>query len=176
MTADAFAAVIGSLDPPMIVVTAAVGDERAGCLVGFHSQASIDPERYCVWLSKANHTYRVALLANHLGVHALTEHDRDLAVLFGTRSGDEVDKFTLTDVEDGPEGVPLLPALPHRMVVRKTSLLDDGGDHVCLVTAPVDVATPGPFTPLRLSAVAHLTPGHEAAERPRPATERAGGA
>ena len=64
-TADPFDSLMASLDPPMVVVTAAAGGERAGCLVGFHSQSSIEPARCCVWLSKANHTYRVALLAAH---------------------------------------------------------------------------------------------------------------
>src|SRR5699024_11830417 len=49
-------ALLGSADPPLIVVTTAAEGERAGCLVGFHSQASIGPQRYCFWLSKANHT------------------------------------------------------------------------------------------------------------------------
>lgn len=60
MDRDAFDSVMASLDAPMAVVTTAVDDERAGCLIGFHAQSSIDPGRYCVWLSKANHTYRVA--------------------------------------------------------------------------------------------------------------------
>jgi flavin reductase (DIM6/NTAB) family NADH-FMN oxidoreductase RutF len=68
MDTDAFDALMRSLDPPLIVVTTAVGDERGGCLVGFHAQSSIDPGRYCMWLSKANHTYRLALRSTHLGI------------------------------------------------------------------------------------------------------------
>jgi flavin reductase (DIM6/NTAB) family NADH-FMN oxidoreductase RutF len=71
MNTDAFDGLMSSLDPPLIVVTTAVGDERGGCLVGFHAQSSIDPGRYCIWLSKANHTYRLALRATHLGIHFL---------------------------------------------------------------------------------------------------------
>ena len=58
-----FDEVVASANGAMVVVTAAVGEDRAGCLVGFHNQTSIEPRRYTVWLSKANHTYRVALLA-----------------------------------------------------------------------------------------------------------------
>lgn len=173
MDRDAFDRIMASLDAPMAVVTTASGGERAGCLVGFHAQSSIDPGRYCVWLSKANHTYRVGLLATHYAVHLLTDADRAVAELFGTRSGDDVDKFSLVDTEPGPEGVPLLAACPHRLVVRRTVLVDEGGDHVCLVTEPIVAASPGRFTPLRLSDVADLDPGHEVEERPRPATERA---
>lgn len=173
MDRDAFDSIMTSLDAPMAVVTTAAGGERAGCLVGFHAQSSIDPGRYCVWLSKANHTYRVGLLTTHYGVHLLTSDDRELAEWFGSVSGDEVDKFAGFETITGPEGVPLLVACPHRLVVRRTVLVDEGGDHVCVVTEPVAAESPGRFTPLRLSDVAHLVPGHEAEERPRPPTERA---
>lgn len=176
MDRDLFDSLMASLDTPMAVVTAAAGGERAGCLVGFHSQSSIDPGRYSVWLSKANHTYRVALLGTHLGIHLLTEDDRHLAEVFGTLSGDDVDKFDLVDVTVGPQGVPLIDAAPHHMVVRRVALLDEGGDHVCVVTEPVAVSTTGRFRPLRLSAVDQLDAGHAVGERPRPPTERAGDA
>jgi flavin reductase (DIM6/NTAB) family NADH-FMN oxidoreductase RutF len=175
MTGDTFTTLMSSLDPAMAVVTAAEGDELAGCLVGFHGQASIDPPRYAVWLSKANHTYRVAQRATHLGVHLLTDgdDDRNLAELFGTRSGDDVDKFAGLDHEPGPGGAPLLAAVPNRLVLRRVVLLDEGGDHVCATGEPVDATTAGPFCPLRLAQVDHLTPGHQAEERPSPPTERA---
>jgi flavin reductase (DIM6/NTAB) family NADH-FMN oxidoreductase RutF len=174
MSRDPFASIVASLDASMVVVTAAADDERAGCLVGFHAQSSIQPERYAVWLSKANYTYRVALLTSHLGIHALTDRDRDLAVLFGTASGDDVDKFAQVDTVVGAEGVPVLAACDHRMIVRKCAVLDEGGDHVCVVTEPIEAVTAGAFTPLRLSDVADLDAGHSAAERPHPPTERAG--
>jgi flavin reductase (DIM6/NTAB) family NADH-FMN oxidoreductase RutF len=164
MAPEPFDSIMTSLDAPMAVVTAAEGDERAGCLVGFHSQSSIEPPRYCVWLSKANRTFAVALRSTHLGVHLLTDRDGPLAELFGSVSGDEVDKFALVDTITGPGDVPLLAACRHRMVVRRTALLDEGGDHVCVVTEPVDVVSPGPFAPLRLSRVAGLVPGHHADE------------
>lgn len=109
---EPFDAVVASADAAMVVVTAAAGGQRAGCLVGFHSQTSIEPRRYGVWLSKANHTYRVALMADHLAVHFLTDADRDLAELFGGVSGDDVDKFARCGWEPGPHGVPLLHRCP----------------------------------------------------------------
>lgn len=176
MDHDAFDAIMASLDTPMIVVTAASDGERAGCLVGFHAQSSIHPGRFTVWLSKANHTSRVAVRATHLGVHFLTESDHELAERFGTLSGDDTDKFAGLDVETGPGDVPLLGACPNRLVVRRVALLDEGGDHVCVTTEPVDAAATGRFRPLRLSAVQALEPGHDADERPHPPTERAGAA
>ena len=173
MADDPLAALLAPLSPAMVVVTTASGGEQAGCLVGFHCQASIDPPRYAVWLSKANHTYRVALRATHLGIHLLTEDDRALAEHFGTQTGDRVDKFADQPHTVGPGGVPLVEALPHRLVLRRTVLVDEGGDHVCAMGEPIDPATTGPFRPLRLAAIDDLTPGHAAEERPAPPTERA---
>lgn len=173
MSSDAFDALAAGTEPAMVVVTTAEGDERAGCLVGFHSQSSIDPPRYAVWLSKANHTYRVALRATHLAVHFLAEEQRDLAEHFGTLTGDDTDKFTGLATEPGPGGVPLLADVPARLVVRRLALLDEGGDHVCLTTEPVRVDGSAPSMPLRLAACTDLDPGHGNTERPRPPTERA---
>jgi flavin reductase (DIM6/NTAB) family NADH-FMN oxidoreductase RutF len=170
---DVFADLMASLDTPMSVVTTAAGDERAGCLIGFQAQSSITPARFVVWLSKANHTYRVAMHAEHLAVHFLTADDVDLAELFGTLSGDQVDKFARCGWRPGPSGVPVLDRCPHHVVMARHVVLDDGGDHVCLVGRLVEVAGAGRFTPLRLAAVAHLEAGHEVEERPRPPTERA---
>lgn len=162
-TPDAFDALVAALDAPLVVVTAAAGGERAGCLVGFHSQSSIEPRRAAVWLSKANRTYRVALGASHLAVHALTNADRELAAWFGGETGDEVDKFAAVRWSEGPGGAPLLDACPHRVVLARTALLDEGGDHVLVTGSPVAAASPGPFTPLRLSDVAgDIAPGHPA--------------
>ena len=169
-----FDGLVGDTDPAMVIVTAAHEGERAGCLVGFHSQASIEPRRYCLWLSKANHTTRVALRTTHLAVHPLSVDDGDLAELFGTTTGDEVDKLARCEWVPSDEGPPLLTDVPGRMVVRRVTLLDEGGDHLCVVTEPVRVDGVGPATPLRLSDVRHLAPGHGADDRPSPPTERAG--
>ncbi|HWU22064.1 MAG TPA: flavin reductase, partial [Nocardioides sp.] len=127
-----FAAVVAAADPAMVVVTTAADGELAGCLVGFHGQSSMEPQHYTVWLSKANHTYRVALRSTHHAVHFLAAGDLELAEAFGTRSGEDVDKFADLPFETGPHGVPLVEALPRRIVLERIALLDDGGDHVCL--------------------------------------------
>jgi len=156
---------VRSFDPAMVVVTTAAEDdgERAGCLVGFHSQSSIGPWRYSFWLSKANHTYRVATRAPAFAIHFLTVRDLDVAVRFGTQTGDEVDKFA--DIEVSMDhGVPVLGACGNHVMVRKVAVLDEGGDHVGVTTEPISAAVAGRFQPLRLSDVIHLTPGHEADE------------
>ena len=47
---EAWDAVTELLDYPMYVATVRVGEHRAGCLVGFATQASIDPPRFLVGL------------------------------------------------------------------------------------------------------------------------------
>jgi flavin reductase (DIM6/NTAB) family NADH-FMN oxidoreductase RutF len=170
---DSFASIVASTDPALIIVTAAAGEERAGCLVEFHSQSSMEPPRYCIWLSKANYTYRVALHATHLAIHFVTSADLALAELFGTQTGDEVDKFAGLPVSRGAGRTPVLDQCPNRMVARRTALLDEGGDHVCMVSEPVEARSDGPFRPLRVSHAPHLVAGHGPGERPNPPTERA---
>ncbi len=173
---DAFDALMEALDSPMVIVTTAAGGTRAGCLVGFHAQCGMEPPIYAVWLSKANHTYRVAALADMFAVHFLSAENRALAELFGTTTGNEVDKFAQCSWSPGPGDVPLLDDCPNRIVGRRLAWLDSGADHVCLVIEldHVDHADRAPpFRPLRLSMVDDIEPGHGAEDRPEPAEERA---
>lgn len=165
MAEDAFTGLMASTDPAMIVVTTAAEGERAGCLVGFHSQSGIAPERYCLWLSKANHTYRVGLRSVDFAVHFLTSADLALAEHFGTLTGEETDKFSGLDHHVDERGLPLLDACPQRLLVERLAVLDDGSDHVCLTARVRAAQLPGRFEPLRLSAVAHLRAGRDSDER-----------
>ena len=162
--AASFDALVAEADAAMVVVTAADGDERDGCLVGFHAQASIDPRRYVVWLSRVNRTYRIAQRSSHLAVHGVGIDDHDLAELFGGTTGDEVDKLAAVEWTPGPGGVPLVAALPVRFVGRVLTELDlPDADHVGFVLDPLPAgpgAAAGP--PLRLSDAKDISPGHPA--------------
>ena len=162
---DAFDTLMAVADPPLVVLTTAAEDKRAGCLVGFHAQSSMAPRRYCVWLSKANHTYRASLGASHFALHFLTENDLGLAERFGTLCGEDIDKFEGLDLDTDQNGVPVLTECPHRLFLERVAMLDDGGDHVCLTTEVTSGQTGGPFVALRVSAASHLEPGHENWER-----------
>jgi flavin reductase (DIM6/NTAB) family NADH-FMN oxidoreductase RutF len=119
---------LGELDYPMFIVTAAADGELAGCLVGFATQCSIDPVRFIVCLSDKNRTFRVARAAPVLAVHVVPEGGEDLAQLFGSQTGDEVDKFARCSWTPGPEGVPVLQDCGNwfagRIIDRR-----DVGDH-----------------------------------------------
>ena len=114
---NAFEGMVGDLEYPMFIVTARAGDEPLGCLVGFTTQASIDPPRFVACLSHNNRTYRLGRDATALGVHAVPADAEDLAELFGGETGDQTDKFARCDWHEGPEGVPV--ARPLRELVRR---------------------------------------------------------
>ncbi|MCD9624159.1 flavin reductase family protein [Rhabdothermincola salaria] len=172
---DDFADLMARGDQAMIILTTASGGERSGCLVGFHSQSGIDPPRYAVWLSKANHTFQVGALADTFAVHFPAADQMELAALFGGETGDEVDKFDRCAWTPGPDGVPLLDDCPNRFVARREGLVDVGADHVCLDLAPLGVDRgPSPEALLRLHHVEGIDPGHGAEERQRPTVPTAG--
>ncbi|BBX28550.1 flavin reductase family protein [Mycolicibacterium alvei] len=159
---EGFDGLIELIDYPMFVVTAQGEDGPAGCLVGFTTQASIDPPRFLAGISKANHTFAVAETATHLGVHLLSHDDLDLARWFGGQTGDEVDKFAECTWHAGPAGIPILDASPAWFV---GAVIDrfDLGDHVGYLLNPVDGEAPGEPRPwVSLSDVADLKPGHDA--------------
>ena len=174
MDDDAFDTIMARLDAPMTIVTTTDGRERAGCLVGFHSQAGMAPDALAVWLSQANHTYRVAVLADSFAVHFLSRRHLELARLFGTRTGDEIDKFEHCAWHPGPDGVPVLDDCDAVVVGRKRALLQTGVDHVCLVLDPVRMrrrcarSTAAPVRCVRLPARSRgrrATPSSDDAER-----------
>lgn len=156
-----FDAVVEDLDYPMFVVTTAHDGHRAGCMVGFTTQASIDPPRMLVCLSVQNHTHRVARDAELLAVHVLDPDDRPLAELFGGETGDEVDKFSRVRWTDGPGGVPLIDDCPRRFVGRIVKIVELG-DHTGFLLEPVVADSGGSGPAMGFQQVEDLEPGHEA--------------
>src|SRR3954466_3310942 len=154
---------LGGMNTPMFVVTTVHpgSGERAGCLVGFASQCSIEPDRFAVWLSQRNHTYRVAVDATVRAVHGVAEGDRELAELFGTRTGDEVDKFARCSWHPGPSGVPVLDDVVRWFV---GDILDRvvWGNHTGFLLAPVEATGEPDPPPLMFAAVKDLRAGHDA--------------
>ena len=162
---SAFERLVTAMDGAMVVVTAAGDDGAAdGCLVGFHSQCSIDPPQYAVWLSVANRTYELARQATHLGVHLVPAGYHGLAALFGGTTGDDVDKLATVPWHAGPGGAPLLDPLMSRFVGRVVEVSSTGGDHELFVLEVVSAEGP-PVHPLRLADTTDIEPGHRATDR-----------
>lgn len=155
-----FSEIAADLDYPMVIVTTSDGAERSGCLVGFMAQCSIEPPLLTVWMSKRNHTTRVARDASSLLVHFPSRHERDLAVLFGSQTGDEVDKFARCRWEPGPEGLPLL-ADCSRWVAGRIAERFATGDHVGHLLELFDGGSGDWSGQLGFQAVKDLPPGHQ---------------
>lgn len=159
---DAFDRLVAPLDYPMVVVTAVASGERSGCLAGFTTQCSIDPPRWIVCVSKVNHTHEIAVDASVLVVHVLRASQRDLADLFGSETGDEIDKFEHCDWTPGPDGTPVLTDtdwFAGRIIERW-----DAGDHTALLldVLPEGSAARADEPQLGFQQIRDLDPGHEA--------------
>jgi flavin reductase (DIM6/NTAB) family NADH-FMN oxidoreductase RutF len=155
----AFESLVGELDYPMCIVTARAGEERLGCLVGFTTQASIDPPRFAVCLSHENRTFRRGRDAELLGVHWVPAGEQALAELFGGRTGDEVDKFARCAWRDGPGGVPILDACPSWFVGR-VLWHADAGDHELYLLEPVEAHAGATDAQLMSARAARIDAGH----------------
>jgi flavin reductase (DIM6/NTAB) family NADH-FMN oxidoreductase RutF len=133
----AFDRIVEHLEYPMFVVSAADGADADACLVGFTSQCSIEPPRFAVFLSKANHTYELACDAQVVVVHRLRADQHDLAEHFGGVSAfDDPSKLAECSWTPGPEGAPVLDGcdwFAGRILQRV-----DTGDHVAFVVEPFD--------------------------------------
>jgi len=161
-TAEAFDALVEHLEYPMYVVTTAHAGERAGCLVGFLTQASIDPQRLLVCLSKTNATIDVAARATSLVVHYLHRDNLDLAKLFGEQTGEDVDKFARCEWRAGPDTIPVISGVRGWAAGRIMSRTDCG-DHVAYLLDVTMAEADDPKTDqLPFSMVNDLDPGHEA--------------
>jgi flavin reductase (DIM6/NTAB) family NADH-FMN oxidoreductase RutF len=156
-----FGALVGQLEYSMFIVTVRAGDELAGCLVGFGCQSSIHPPRFLLCLSRENHTYRVAMRAPELAVHFVPQQAEALARLFGSCTGDVVDKFARCAWQSGPAGLPILQECPDWFAGRVLDRLDLG-DHVGFLLEPVaaHLAVGPPYYTFEQAKT--IEPGHPA--------------
>lgn len=154
------------LDVSLLVVTAAADGVRSGCVVGFATQCSLEPERFLVCLSRANRTYEVARQATALGVHVLGRDQVALARLFGGTTDDEIDKLGAVAWRPGPTGAPLLEecaAWAEMPILEQLPL----GDHVGFLVEALASGTGHHEGLLRLSDAQPIAPGHPADDPPR---------
>jgi flavin reductase (DIM6/NTAB) family NADH-FMN oxidoreductase RutF len=146
---------------PMIIVTAARGPELAGCLVGFHAANSIKPPRHIVYVSKVNHTFPIAMAAEHLAVHFLAHDQLELASVFGEITEDHGTKFDKVRWKIRQGRPPVLEDPPAWFIGRVVARHDDG-DHVGHVLEPVEAEVRRDWQPLTYQDAKDLDPGHPA--------------
>jgi flavin reductase (DIM6/NTAB) family NADH-FMN oxidoreductase RutF len=150
---------LAQLDYPMFVVTAHAAGERAGCLVGFATQCSIHPTRVLICLSEKNRTYRVAQQTDVLAVHAVPAEREDLAELFGSQTGDEVDKFAGCAWREGPAGVPIVSGCDNWFAGRVLARLG-AGDHQAVLLEPFEGGAGEDVSQFNFHRAKRIEPGH----------------
>lgn len=157
-----FSGLAGSLDSPLFIVTAADGERREGCVIGFATQCSIHPPRFLACLSRANRTFRLALAVEELAVHLLAREQIELAQLFGGETGDEIDKFERCAWSRGPRGLPILEGCP-AWFAGDVLARHDLGDHVGFLLDPFEARREADVPLLFMQSVrALIEPGHPA--------------
>jgi flavin reductase (DIM6/NTAB) family NADH-FMN oxidoreductase RutF len=154
-----FARLLGHVDYSLFIITAAHGNDRDGCLVGFATQVSIHPPRFLACLSVKNRTYRLAAQSPTLVVHAVPDDAEELAVLFGGETGDEVDKFTRCRWEPGPDETPVLSDVDSWFAGRVLGQVGFG-DHVGFVLEPTMVHESDSRDTLTFRRGRAIEPGH----------------
>jgi flavin reductase (DIM6/NTAB) family NADH-FMN oxidoreductase RutF len=155
-----FTSLMGELDYPMFIVTTVAEDgERAGCLIGFATQISIRPPRFLAGLSEKNRTHRVAQRAEHLAVHFVPSDGEEIAQLFGSETGDEVDKFERCAWHEGPAGLPILDDLPNWFAGRIIERVD-AGDHHAMILDPIAAEREAEEEELTFHRAKRIEPGH----------------
>jgi flavin reductase (DIM6/NTAB) family NADH-FMN oxidoreductase RutF len=151
---------VSELDYPMFIVTVAAGGERAGCLVGFATQCSIKPPRFLVCLSDKNRTFRVAQNAELLVVHLVPEAADELAELFGSETGDDIDKFARCAWTHGPGDTPVLDECRNWFAGRILERIP-AGDHWAFLLDPVEAASETRQDAFTFHRARCIDPGHE---------------
>jgi flavin reductase (DIM6/NTAB) family NADH-FMN oxidoreductase RutF len=154
-----FERLVATLDYPLYIVTTAVENEPAGCLVGFATQCSIHPPRFLACISIKNHTLELARRASTLAVHVVEERNKDIAAIFGGETADEVNKFERVSwhYEDG---MPIHDAC-RRWFAGSVLERMDLGDHVGFLLEPIDTEMAVPAEQLTYQQARDIKPGHK---------------
>ena len=157
--ASPFERLVATLDYPLYVVTTALENQPAGCLIGFATQCSIHPPRFLACISKKNHTLLLARQAATVAVHIVEEKNQHIAELFGGETGDEVDKFARVRWHFA-DGVPILDACERWFAGSVLEQLDLG-DHVGFLLEPIDTGQSTASEQLTFQKARDIKPGHK---------------
>ncbi|MER5728795.1 flavin reductase family protein [Streptomyces sp. NPDC002138] len=115
------------------VITSETGGRPAGFTATSLNSVSADPPLLSFTIGTGSSSWPAIRDSEHVGVHILGEHQRDLAGLFA-RSG--ADRFgPATDWTAGPHGVPLLDGVLAWLVCRIVARVPAGAHRVIIAEA-----------------------------------------
>lgn len=128
-----------------VAVITAQGERPVGFTATSLTSVSAEPPMISFGVGTSSSSWPVLAEAEHIGVHVLGEHQRDLAATFA-RSG--ADRFGApTRWHPGPEGVPLLDGVLAWLVCRVVARVP-AGDHRLVVAEVVAGDPDGAGRPL----------------------------
>jgi flavin reductase (DIM6/NTAB) family NADH-FMN oxidoreductase RutF len=128
-----------------VITVPGPGGAPAGFTATSLTSVSVDPALLSFGIATTASSWPAVARADHVGVHVLGEHQRELAATFA-RSG--ADRFAPpTRWRPGPEGVPLLEDVPAWLVCRIVSRVP-AGDHRIVLAGPLTGAADGAGGPL----------------------------
>ena len=124
---------LSHISHPVAIITVKQGRKLNGMTAAWVTQISTDPPMLCVSISPKRHTWKMLGKAEYFGVCMLAEGQEDVANVFGTKSGYDVDKFGMMDIEPfmAAHDVPLVPDSLAGFVCRKSHQVEQG-DHWAL--------------------------------------------
>jgi flavin reductase (DIM6/NTAB) family NADH-FMN oxidoreductase RutF len=129
VTSDAFRRTLGRFTSGVTVVTAALGEQRAGLTVSAFSSLSLDPPLILVCIDKRSPSIALIEQSRVFNVNILDEGQANLSQHFASSIPD---KFAAVSFRPGTLGAPLLDGTLGYLECRLKEVID-GGDHVILL-------------------------------------------
>ncbi|MFF9352548.1 flavin reductase family protein [Streptomyces sp. NPDC014734] len=118
-----------------VAVITAMGDRPVGFTATSLNSVAATPPLVSFGVGTSSSSWPVVAEAEHIGVHILGEHQRELAATFA-RSG--ADRFgPATSWRSGPEGVPVLDGVSAWLVCRVVSRVPAGDHRIVIAQAVV---------------------------------------
>ncbi|MEU4133836.1 flavin reductase family protein [Streptomyces wuyuanensis] len=128
-----------------VAVVTAHGDRPVGFTATSLSSVAAEPPLLSFGIGAASSSWQVIAEAEHVGVHILSEDQRDLAATFARRGADRF--APPTRWRTGPEGVPLLDGVLAWLVCRVVARVP-AGDHRVVIAEAVAGDPEGSGRPL----------------------------
>ncbi|TLQ47329.1 flavin reductase family protein [Streptomyces marianii] len=128
-----------------VAVITAHGDRPVGFTATSLSSVAAEPPLLSFGIGTASSSWQVIAETGHVGVHILSEDQRELAATFARRGAD---RFAApTRWRSGPEGVPLLDGVLAWLVCRVVARVP-AGDHRVVIAEAVAGHPEGTGRPL----------------------------
>ena len=141
--------VLGELEWPVWLVTAADEERRGGLIATFVNEASIVPSMPRMVVGLANHHYTWSLIesSDAFALHLLNDDQMELVAEFGMRTGHEADKLSKRPFTLSETGSPILSDAPAWLDCRVEDRLETG-DRTLYLAEVIAGKVVRPFTPM----------------------------